>query len=358
LNGRPRAAGDAVLRKLLTWVSGPVLAGLFLWLAFRGVSLSQLGSHLRGASWPLVGLAMASALVHLALRSLRWRTLLDPVRPRLPFDALMSAVVVGYMASLLPGRVGEVLRPILLSRQTGTPLAPAIASVGVERVVLDVLGILGCGGLALVLPVRLTAIGTAADPALLATLRVWGAALFLLAIAGLVVAVLVARHREPVTHWLEAASSRTSSGVARKIMGLFASLLPGLSAFATARGVLLLVAETAAVWGVIALGNWLGIRGAGVDIPLLGAMILIPILAVGIGIPTPGGTGTFHFAMKIGLTQIFGVAADAALGAALLVHAMTWLPVLAGGAFYVARGGLRRREPEADTAGPATEAAR
>ena len=346
-----------MLRKLLTWLSGPVLAAFFLWLAFRGVSLSQLGSHLREASWPLVALSMASVLVHLALRSLRWRTLLHPVRPRLPFDALMSAVVVGYMASLLPGRVGEVLRPILLSRRTGTPLAPAIATVGVERVVLDVLGILGCGGLALVLPSRLTAIGTGADPALLATLRVWGAALFLFAIAGLVIAFLVARHREPVTRWIDVASSRASPGLARKVLGLFASLLPGLSAFATLPGVLLLVAETAAVWGVIAVGNWLGIRAAGVDIPLLGAMILIPILAVGIGIPTPGGTGTFHFAMKIGLTQIFGVSADAALGAALLVHAMTWLPVLAGGAVYVARGALRRGEPEAEAAGPATEAA-
>ena len=346
-----------MLRKLLTWLSGPVLAAFFLWLAFRGVSLSQLGSHLGEASWPLVALSMASVLVHLALRSLRWRTLLHPVRPRLPFDALMSAVVVGYMASLLPGRVGEVLRPILLSRRTGTPLAPAIATVGVERVVLDVLGILGCGGLALVLPSRLTAIGTGADPALLATLRVWGAALFLFAIAGLVIAFLVARHREPVTRWIDVASSRTSSGLARKVLGLFASLLPGLSAFATLPGVLLLVAQTAAVWGVIAVGNWLGIRAAGVDIPLLGAMILIPILAVGIGIPTPGGTGTFHFAMKIGLTQIFGVPADLALGAALLVHAMTWLPVLAGGALYVARGALRRGETGPGTAAPATEAA-
>jgi hypothetical protein len=61
--------------------------------------------------------------------------------------------------------------------------------------------------------------------------------------------------------------------------------------------------------------------------------------------------------MKIGLTQIFGVSADAALGAALLVHAMTWLPVLAGGAFYVARGALRRIEPGTEAAAPAPEAA-
>ncbi len=346
-----------MLRKVLTWSSGPILAAFFLWLAFRGVSLAQLGSHLKEASWPLVGLTMLLVLGHLALRSLRWRTLLDPVRPRLPFDALMSATTVGYMASLLPGRVGEVLRPILLSRRTGTPLAPAIATVGVERVVLDVLGILGCGGLALVLPSRLTAIGTGADPALLATLRVWGAALFVFAIAGLVIASLVARHRERVTRWIDDFSARTRSGLPRKALGLFASLLPGLDSFATLRGVLLLVAETAAVWGLIAVGNWCGMRAAGIDIPLFGAMVLIPILAVGIGIPTPGGTGTFHFAMKLGLTQIFGVSADAALGAALLVHAMTWLPVLAAGALYVARGALRRPEAESESALPATEAA-
>ena len=345
-----------MLRKVLTWSSGPILAAFFLWWAFRGVSLSQLASHLKEASWPLVGVAMLLVIGHLALRSLRWRTLLDPVRPRLPFDALMSATTVGYMASLLPGRVGEVLRPILLSRRTGTPLAPAIATVGVERIVLDMLGILGCGGLALVLPSRLTAIGTGADPVLLATLRAWGAALFIFAIAGLVAASLVARHIEPVTRWIDGVSARTASALARRMMGLFASLLPGLGAFATLRGVLLLVAETAAVWGIIAVGNWCGIRAAGVDIPLLGALILIPILAVGIGIPTPGGTGTFHFAMKLGLTQIFGISADAALSAAVLVHAMTWLPVLAAGALYVARGALRRPEPGADDAVPVTEA--
>lgn len=341
-------------RKVLTYVSGPLLAALFLWLAFRGVRLSELGDQLARASWRLLVPTLLLVLVHLALRSLRWRTLLDPVRRGLPFDALMSATTVGYMSSLLGGRIGEVLRPVLLARRTAVPLAPAIASVGVERIVLDALGILGCGALALVLPSRLTGLGAGADPQLLATLRGSGAVLLAIAVAGLVIAVLIARHLAAVTLQLERLSARVTSRLGRRLIGFFSGLFPGFSAFATPGGVIRLTLETVAVWGVIALGNWLGIRAAGVEIPFLGALILIPILAVGIGIPTPGGTGTFHFAMKIGLTQLFGVSADAALGAALLVHAATWVPVLAAGGLYIARGALRRPEGSALAAPEAT----
>lgn len=341
-------------RKILTYASGPLLAALFLWLAFRGVRLTDLKEQLAHASWPLLVPTLALVLVHLAFRSLRWRTLLDPIRAGLPFDALMSATTVGYMSSLLGGRIGEVLRPVLLSRRTGVPLAPAIASVGVERVVLDALGILGCGAVALVLPSRLTGIGEGADPELLATLRGSGIALLAVAIVGLVIAVLIARHLERVTRMLERLTTRLTSRLGRRLIGFFSGLFPGFLAFATPGGVTRLTLETGAVWGLISLGNWLAIRAAGVEIPYFGSLLLIPILAVGIGIPTPGGTGTFHFAMKVGLTQLFGVSADAALGVALLVHAATWVPVLAAGGIYIARGALRRPEGAALPAPEAT----
>jgi len=136
----------------------------------------------------------------------------------------------------------------------------------------------------------------------------------------------------------------------RLLTGWLASLLPGLAAFATVRGTLRLAWETLLIWLVIGVGIQAGIHSTGVNVPPGAFLVMLPILAAGIGIPTPGGTGTYHLAMMLGLSRLFGVDEAAALGAGVVVHAVTWLPVLAMGGGFIIAGGLGRRD---DDAGPA-----
>jgi len=125
-----------------------------------------------------------------------------------------------------------------------------------------------------------------------------------------------------------------------------ARLFPGLGALATLRGLSRLALQTAVIWTVIGVGIHLGIVACGVSLAPGAWLIMLPILAVGIGVPTPGGTGTYHLAMKLGLVSLFAADETAALGAAIVVHAVAWLPVLAMGGFFVARGGLIRPPEE------------
>jgi uncharacterized membrane protein YbhN (UPF0104 family) len=55
--------------------------------------------------------------------------------------------------------------------------------------------------------------------------------------------------------------------------------------------------------------------------------MLLP-LALGVAIPTPGGVGGYHAAMKWGLTAFFGVDPATAAGAGILMHLAIILPVL------------------------------
>lgn len=333
-------------RRTLTWVSGPLLAAFFLWLCFRGVSLAALGEQLRHASLFWLGLSFFSVFVHLILRAWRWRTLLRPVKSPLDYSKLLSATSIGYMASLLPGRVGEVLRPALISRRAEIPFAPALATVGVERAVLDLLAVLVSGAIALVLPGSVSGLGAEADPQLLEQLRAVGAVVLSLGALALVATMVIARMRQPLREWIEARVERLPR-IPRAVGRWLASLLPGLAAFSTLGGTFRLVLETAAIWLVIGLGIQAGIIATGVVVPPAAFLIMLPILAVGIGIPTPGGTGTYHFAMKLGLAKLFGVPETAALGAAVVVHAVTWIPVLIMGGAFVALGGLGRSEEQA-----------
>ncbi len=328
------------MRRAITLISGPVLAIFFLWLAFKNVEPDALLARIRAANVPLLLASLVTVVLHLVLRAQRWRTFLAPVRRDLPFSELLSAVSIGYMASLLPGRVGEVLRPALLSRRTGTPFGPALATVGVERVVFDLLGLLFFMSLGLLMPARLSGLDRIQDSGLLATLHALGVIASGLALALLAGFVWAARHETRATAWMSGWASRCRTKVGRGLVTWLGSLIPGLGALATTRGVLRLLFETIVIWGVIAAGIHLGVVACGVALAPGAALILMPMLALGIAVPTPGGAGPYHAVMIAGLTKLFGAPADAAASAALVVHAASWLPVLAMGGYFAARGGL------------------
>ena len=46
-------------------------------------------------------------------------------------------------------------------------------------------------------------------------------------------------------------------------------------------------------------------------------------LVVGVAVPTPGGVGGFHEAYRIGATAFFGADNDTAVGAAIVLHAIS-----------------------------------
>ncbi|MFP5247510.1 MAG: lysylphosphatidylglycerol synthase domain-containing protein, partial [Thermoanaerobaculia bacterium] len=72
------------------------LTVFFLWLFLRNANLAQVGEILRGTQieWVLVGFTVNA--IALFLRTVRWRTLLDPDDPP-PFYPTFFANTVGYM---------------------------------------------------------------------------------------------------------------------------------------------------------------------------------------------------------------------------------------------------------------------
>jgi uncharacterized membrane protein YbhN (UPF0104 family) len=57
-------------------------------------------------------------------------------------------------------------------------------------------------------------------------------------------------------------------------------------------------------------------------------------------VPTPGAVGGFHEATRIGLTMFFAAPNDAAVGAAIVLHAFSTLPSLFLGLAFAAQEGI------------------
>jgi uncharacterized protein (TIRG00374 family) len=139
------------LKESVKYVGGAVLAGGLLWWVLRGTDPQMLWTHLREAS--VLGLVLAAVvgLSHNVFRVLRWRALLEPVRPRVPFRPMFDAVILGYATSwVIPGRLGEVVRPALLSGRERIPLGPCLGSVLADRL-LDGIAVLALFGVGVVL---------------------------------------------------------------------------------------------------------------------------------------------------------------------------------------------------------------
>jgi len=74
-------------------------------------------------------------------RVVRWRLFLSPVK-QVSYLSLLSATCIGFMANcVLPVRLGEIIRPFVLSRKEKIGLAQVLATaLGLERV-FDLIGL-------------------------------------------------------------------------------------------------------------------------------------------------------------------------------------------------------------------------
>ena len=90
-------------------------------------------SAIERASPGWLAASLALGLLTFFFRAVRWVWILRPVA-RVKVGPAFSATAAGFAANNLPGKVGEVLRPYLLSRTQGLPFSPLLASILLERV--------------------------------------------------------------------------------------------------------------------------------------------------------------------------------------------------------------------------------
>jgi len=305
--------------KALIKYSGGVLLAVFLmgWV-LRGTDLRLLGEQLRQVSWPGLLTCAVLNVGHNVFRVWRWRALLEPVRPGVPFRPMFAAVILGYMTSwVVPGRIGEVVRPLALcGKEPDVPLGPCIGTVVADRL-LDAISVLVLFALGVWL-VPLS--GEALEYAALIRTGAVALSLGMLAFVGLM--LMLSAHSHTLDRWLAG-----RGGVVRWLGRTLLAVAEGLRALRSPRLLLRVALQSALAWGTIAVATWVGIRSAGAEVPFAAVLFIMPLLVVGVAIPTPGGAGSYHGLMKVGLL-LFGVSEVAAVSAGLMVHASITIPII------------------------------
>ena len=315
---------------------------LFLWLFLRNANLREVGAILRSTrlGWVFVGFG-ANALA-LLLRTIRWRTILDPDDPP-PFFATFFANTVGYMSSIvLPIRASDLARPALLARRTSHRFSGALGTVLTERV-LDLTSILGL----FVFFAFYRWNEFSHDPVIAAWFYIVrigaiASALILLALAFFIFGLYFFRGTIRRIHeWI----GRLLPHRFRDAwMHFFDSFIDTLELTKHHAAFVRVLFCTAGVWLCLTSQFWFATKAVHHPLPFDSSFFVTGVTTVGLAIPTPGGIGGFHKACQLVLTRFYGFDIDSSVAVAVVFHVIGTLPVLCTGLFLFAKEGLHWKD--------------
>jgi hypothetical protein len=329
-------------------VLGIAISIAFLYFAFKDLDLAAAIKTAREANYWLLILSAAVATCMFPLRARRWRTILDPVAPKLPFGPLWRATAIGVMVTnVIPLRAGELARPFALTRQLpSVSFSTSLASVAVDRVFdgIVVMVLLAIGVALAHFPTSTTIRGYSLTHA--AGFVVGGALALLVAFYVLVF------FPKTLIRAFELVARRVSPSIERRGAEMLARFSEGLSVLRTPGHFIAVFGWTLAHWLVQPLAFWLAFLAVGVHVPLAATLIVQGIIVILVALPSaPGFFGPFEYGAAVGLS-LYGVSQSEAATWALLFHIASFIPITLIGAYYAVQlgfsmGDMRAPPPDA-----------
>ena len=318
-------------RRIMQFALSAALTVLFLWIAFRGTDTGKLVALMRGANYWWMLATFACLMASHAVRSWRWGYLLSPIKRGIGFRNLFAGVMIGYMFNNVLPRAGEIARPFAISRMESLPVSSAFGTIVVERII-DTFSFL-----LLVSLLPLVYDGPLHDS--FPWLQSAGLILTGVTAAGMVFLVAMMVRRDwtdrflvrPLTWVLpEGLRLRTEELVHAFLDGFLFLKEPGSFAVIALSGAL--------VWFLYILMTYVAFFAFGLG--TLGpraAFVVLTISSIGVAIPTPGNTGSYHAFASQALIRLFAVDPSVALGFATLTHAVGFIGVTLVGLYYLIR---------------------
>ena len=332
-------------KKLINFAIGIVLAGVLLWLFFKNTDWAGVGAAIASVSIPLLLLGYAFQLFGVIVKSWRWKILLSPIKSDVPVHSCFKYFNIGFACtSLLPGRVGEVLRPFLMSREQKIKFTPALATIIVERVV-DLVMILAFFSVIFIVP---SALGPNPNDPNLDILKTAGLAAMAVALCAAAFLTMLKVKTDwavnIVRFFTKPLPQKISDGLVNMVTS-FAEGVGGLKGFKQIAG---LITGTILGWVPGVVFYWLAFKAFGIDVPFVHCFFLQAVSAMGVVIPTPAGSGGFHAGVILVAATLWGLPHTTIQAYAILTHLIIFGSLTLFGIFYLISGNMSMFEIASD----------
>jgi uncharacterized membrane protein YbhN (UPF0104 family) len=284
-----RKALFTVLKYALSIAGG----GLLLWLSIRGVNFEELGVAFREADYLWVGLGLIFALLSHWLRAARWAILFRAAGYESNTMNLFASVMVGNMVNQALPRAGEISRATVTARSEKIPLSVTFGTMVTDRI-FDVilLGLLVLTVMAVqykeILRIMDKAFSVPPDPNAITEpgMPLWQ--IIGLAFVGFCLIVFLIFRKRIIASNLYARLKRFAKETWDAVLSVRKMDRPWLFIF-----------HTLGIWACYILMTYLVFFALGMTsgLPFIFALTAFVMGGIGMVFPSPGGIGSYHFAI-------------------------------------------------------------
>jgi glycosyltransferase 2 family protein len=310
---------------------GILLSLLFMCLAFRKVDFAQMASAFKDANYWWFIPAMSLMFFSHFLRAVRWKYLLDPIKP-LDVPVLFSSLMIGYMANtFLPAHLGEFLRAYMVGKKRDVPASAVFGSIVIERII-DVFTLLALLALTMVI----------------FPFPDWVQKSGYISFAGIVVLfavlLLMKKYRDKSLSLLEKILKPFPEKLSTKVSELLHSFLDGVVPLRNWQAYVLVTVLSAVIWACYAAIFHLSFYAFDFislySLPWTTSLVMLVITTISVLVPSsPGYVGAYHYLCQLSL-GMFAVPESPALTYAFVVHGINFLPVLLVGLILISAEGM------------------
>ncbi|WP_374441050.1 lysylphosphatidylglycerol synthase transmembrane domain-containing protein [Epilithonimonas sp.] len=302
-------------KNAITVLVSVAIAGVFLWVALRGLDVEKIEQSLKKANYLWVAFAAVFGVSAYIFRAVRWNLLLEPMGHKISTSNSLWSISFGYLMNLTIPRSGELARSTALYGVEKVPVDKSFGTIILERVV-DLFCMMIFLGLTLIF--KFNAIksfydnsGFQPNPAFIITVIA----------AGLIGLFLFFKFKERFRRF----------SIISKIIDFIDGIFEGLKSILNLRQKGKFILLTAGIWVCYFFASYLVCFSLPEtsDFTLADGCFILVIGTLGMIIPASGGIGAFNLAMKFGFTALFiSMGKDAAEGGELgLAYSFITLPL-------------------------------
>jgi hypothetical protein len=315
---------NSTLKKILRYTIFVAISAFFIYLAFGNVNPAKLIEDIKGADLIWVAAAIGAGIISVVSRAIRWQIMAEPLGYKTGFWNTFHGVMVGYMVNFAIPRGGEVARAGIMSKVEKIPLTTMIGTIVAERLIdLLFMGI-----------VLLMAVGLQFD-IIMQAFELFSSSkeggedsggiglLPILAISMGVVGVLFLIFRKKIQQL----------PIYKKVLEFIKGFVDGIKSLLKIKKPIQFIFHSIVIWVMYYLMVYLCFYSlpSTQHLGWEAGLTCLVMSTIAILLPAPGGLGTFHYFVSLGLT-LYGIKEADGIVYATIAHASQMIMFIGVGA--------------------------
>lgn len=316
------------------------LVGFSVYFAVNNINFAKLWGYIQSVNYWFYLLVIPIVIASHYLRAMRWKILINPIHKNTKTFNLFSAIMIGYGINNVIPRGGEFVRPYVIAKREGIPIASLVGTVVLERF-FDVLNLLFFISIATFLFTEKLRI---ALPSVSATQMIVYAGLPTIVLLGLIIIFAFTTFGHNVIALLVKPLPKS---ISEKILILLTSFTEGLSIVKQPSSFLPIILQSIGIWVLYVLPIYVLFFAFNLhhQLFLADAIILLIITSVGVAIaPTPGTVGVYHLFMQEAMHTLYSIPLEEGLAFATLSHSVHYLLSFLLGGLFMLRENISPKE--------------